>query len=642
MSHEELIVSFQKGDFERFISQVYEVKDKESIPLSIFTLLGTSTNVDFVEKFVLHVSKKEYAEEILKEAIKVDNLQMVKFLYESTLLTEDEHFRRSDLFGFGLDHGSVQSIKFLHGKGHCWGIFNPFWRAAKGGNLECLKFVFQHRDISQAQQHSVLDMFARHGHFECIKFLLEKNVEVSAMAVRNTAKYGHLDCLELLYDLVHEKQLHISFNDVAITAAAHGQLAVLEFLHKKNCIFSERVCTQAAAGGHLACLQFLHERNHAWSSSTVNYACQNGQFECLKYALDHGCLFIYESKAAVKAGNLECLKLIVEVAKPDSEAINLSLLHAAKLGHFELVKYLHQKGGEWSVEIVEEMAKLKNIDCLRYALENHAPGLVSGYEIALETGNIDFVMYFYDKYEKQIDLSLRSSSRRCQKMFEYDVDLSCRDKISIKWIANLDCLKFLHSKKRFSLSLTLFMFCFIHEKVDCFEYMCEFLDTFEDPVSDLCEAMLQSLNDNPPSLMRSIFQKGFHLDEYDRMQNYSFALYRACILGFVYKVSCLKFWLQRVSKETCSRFWIELMNLDIATKHICCVLFDILDFDQHSVRNVLLNQDLSAFPCLVSYVEQQKERIIKLKKTCMDELYTNVDTPLMCKYVLENILFPYL
>jgi hypothetical protein len=91
-----------------------------------------------------------------------------------------------------------------------------------------------------------------------------------------------------------------------ITAADHGALEVLRFLHEHGCAWNSGVCTAAASRGDLAVLQYAHEHGCPWTVETTKAAGDPAPYqeqhqgvsdehprasalEVLRYLHTHGC-----------------------------------------------------------------------------------------------------------------------------------------------------------------------------------------------------------------------------------------------------------------------------------------------------------------------------------------------------------------
>ena len=72
-----------------------------------------------------------------------------------------------------------------------------------------------------------------------------------------------------------------------VTAADHGFLAVVEYLHGLGCEWSTGVCNVAAQRGALGILRFAHENGCPWSAETCKAAGDLGACEHLAAPRPH-------------------------------------------------------------------------------------------------------------------------------------------------------------------------------------------------------------------------------------------------------------------------------------------------------------------------------------------------------------------
>ena len=87
-----------------------------------------------------------------------------------------------------------------------------------------------------------------------------------------------------------------------------------------------------------------------------------------------------------KIGNLDCLKYAHENEYHWGNRITSS---AALNGHLDCLKYAHENGCIWDNETTSSAAKNGHIDCLKYAHENGCPWNVETTKYAAENGHLD-------------------------------------------------------------------------------------------------------------------------------------------------------------------------------------------------------------------------------------------------------------
>ena len=106
----------------------------------------------------------------------------------------------------------------------------------------------------------------------------EWDVRTCAAAARG----GNLECLKYL----HEHGC--AWDKSACSAAAgRGHLECLKYLHEHGCAWSEWVSLAAAEGGHLECLKYLHEHGCPGNKRASEAAAGGDVMECLSLKYLH-------------------------------------------------------------------------------------------------------------------------------------------------------------------------------------------------------------------------------------------------------------------------------------------------------------------------------------------------------------------
>jgi len=101
----------------------------------------------------------------------------------------------------------------------------------------------------------------------------------------------------------------------------------------------------AAEHDDIATIEYLERRGCLWHKETVNEIVKSGSLECLKYALKNGLPLPGNIiTTAVVHRQKEVLQyLLRKDVKFNSEAVEVAL----KQGDIQIVKLLHQAGGVW-------------------------------------------------------------------------------------------------------------------------------------------------------------------------------------------------------------------------------------------------------------------------------------------------------
>ena len=106
----------------------------------------------------------------------------------------------------------------------------------------------------------------------------EWDVRTCAAAARG----GNLECLKYLHEHGYPWSEWVS-----LAAAEGGHLECLKYLHEHGCVWNKKTCRAAARGGDLECLKYLHEHGCAWDKSACEAAAGGDVMECLSLKYLH-------------------------------------------------------------------------------------------------------------------------------------------------------------------------------------------------------------------------------------------------------------------------------------------------------------------------------------------------------------------
>lgn len=138
-------------------------------------------------------------------------------------------------------------------------------------------------------------------------------------------------------------------------------------------------CYQVAQTNKLELLKWIREEKKCkWGYMTINAAAGQGNLEMVKYCVANKChINTWACANAAKNGHLECLKYLHEEAKApwDSQTADF----AAYSGHLHILEYLverkYDKYNEWACMYAAEKGHL---ECLTYLHETAKAPLSSG------------------------------------------------------------------------------------------------------------------------------------------------------------------------------------------------------------------------------------------------------------------------
>jgi hypothetical protein len=190
-------------------------------------------------------------------------------------------------------------------------------------------------------------------------------VNVAAWDPSMLSLAASVGCVDVLEELVDNRQCELTPYACASAAAAEGHLGALGWLHSRGCPWGSSTCSSAAARGHLEVLRYAHEHGCPWDSYTCHYAAAGGHLEVLRYAHEHGCPW--------NSG---------------------TCIFAADGGHLEMLRYAHEHGCPWGISTCYNAAARGHLEVLRYAHEHGCPvDFDDCHEVAEQNGHAAVVEY---------------------------------------------------------------------------------------------------------------------------------------------------------------------------------------------------------------------------------------------------------
>jgi hypothetical protein len=229
-----------------------------------------------------------------------------------------------------------------------------FEGAAESGCLA--KMTSLHLDNKRAQlPERICDYAAKSGSIELMSWLKQQDCTLDADTCYWAAASGHLPLLQFLYsqactgdaatcnaaalrgDLamlqwLRSKGCFWSPAEVADSAAASGSIELMTWLQSQPDItFSKGTMQRAAAHGQLAVCQFLHAAECPWDSRACYAAAKQQQLHVLRWLCDHECPLDAASvcTAAAKSGSVATMAYLQEQQCIESSDVLTAMLHAA-------------------------------------------------------------------------------------------------------------------------------------------------------------------------------------------------------------------------------------------------------------------------------------------------------------------------
>ncbi len=168
--------------------------------------------------------------------------------------------------------------------------------------------------------------------------------------------------------------------------------------------WDEQFCCRVAATNKLELLKWEREEKKCkWHAATLNSAAEKGNLEMVKYCVANECpiddSYSYPRIGcayAAKNGHLEVLKYLHEEAKAPWDFFTAAW--AAEGGHLHILEYLvERKYDKYDVYACEDAADRGHLDCLKYLHETaKAPWNEGAVEKAHENNHTECLQYLLD------------------------------------------------------------------------------------------------------------------------------------------------------------------------------------------------------------------------------------------------------
>jgi len=238
--------------------------------------------------------------------------------------------------------------------------------AAESGNVDCLVFVHKNGGL---MTQSVTEIAIQNNNIECLKYAVENGASINPPCIRYAAKNNNFEMIKYIHSLTNcaaESRITFYF-------AENGNLDALIWCHNNGIMWDRRLTAMVVQKGHMDCLKYAHENGCPWSNEFLYQTSieASGKIEFLRYIHKNGCPISISTLAyAVLANNKECVQYCLDNRFPFS---TLACQYAVKNNNLEFLKILHMSGCPWDEETCTEAAINGNIECLKYAHENGCP-----------------------------------------------------------------------------------------------------------------------------------------------------------------------------------------------------------------------------------------------------------------------------
>ncbi|EGG18578.1 hypothetical protein DFA_04072 [Cavenderia fasciculata] len=236
-----------------------------------------------------------------------------------------------------------------------------------------------HRDIMELlitrypeiNPNGAVDAAAVNGHLSTLELINNASCNVYTMDV--VAKNGHLDVIKFLHENRSEGCTLNAMND----AASNGHLDIIKFLHfnrTEGC--STHAMIFASYKGDYDIVEWLHfNRSEGCSTTAMDNAARNGHFKILKFLHDHrteGCT----TEAMDNSASLEITQFLHN--NRSEGCTHKAMDNAAARGRLDMVEWLHYNRTEGcTYKAMQEAIKYGHFDIIKFLYQNRTEGLFS-------------------------------------------------------------------------------------------------------------------------------------------------------------------------------------------------------------------------------------------------------------------------
>lgn len=244
------------------------------------------------------------------------------------------------------------------------------WFNLRSGCLECLQICYENRHTIKRPiwDGNLLRFFIEEGHFECLKWAVERGCPGDIRTLNSCISH---DCLDALQYLV-EKGYTMDTSHT-MRAAASGNLRILKWLHEHGCPWDES--TTAFAAGWV-------RKDHPKGNWTASIVVPKSM-DCLEYAYNHGCPLgpaAYGRAAACvdetgwnEPQSQPAIEVLEWLYARNCPMGTDATMYAAAFGKLTGLKWLHEHGCPWNETATLHASDNNNYDCLEYLLDHGCP-----------------------------------------------------------------------------------------------------------------------------------------------------------------------------------------------------------------------------------------------------------------------------
>jgi ankyrin repeat protein len=298
---------------------------------------------------------------------------------------------------------------------------------ALGGTVDTIHFP----ETRPFKTRSALHVASANGQLEVVQYLIENKIDVPQEVLMHEAVKsldGGLDVIKYLIEKGVGSQRHVRgrrpppsiFPDVALSAAASGNLQVVQYFLENNLAQpNSELLQMAASKGSLELVHYLLTKNITiddMDDNVINNAARGGHLHIVRYLVERNLEMPTNNTLVFAAsnGHLNVLKYLIEmgIGDVDDVAYHTALINAASNGHLNVVRFIIERDlvTTEAKESLEWAAMNGRVDVVMYLLDNGFELETVPFEV-IENGDLEMAWVLYDAGTNFVLEDLNSSIR---------------------------------------------------------------------------------------------------------------------------------------------------------------------------------------------------------------------------------------
>lgn len=210
-------------------------------------------------------------------------IDVIKFMHQrQESLIVHGVWRHHDLVGTAAEYGQLDLLQWLHENKIGDRLYtDAMWTAVSNGHLKVVKWLHNNGIIDPL----AMKMAVERGHFDIAKWLHKQKYSCDKSYITYAASHGNLKMVKLLHKNVTGWSHYPGEISAIDVAAKKGYLEIVKFLDQNNIyICTVDAMNWAAENGHLEIVKYLHEnRNEGCNTWAMDSAARNGHLHIIKY-----------------------------------------------------------------------------------------------------------------------------------------------------------------------------------------------------------------------------------------------------------------------------------------------------------------------------------------------------------------------